>query len=482
MKKILLAIVKSCILLTVACPIFVSTLYSFPAFDDFAEAAGWNEKTTNGLVYLFINVVDNYVGWQGTYSGKFLAAIPVYNLVGLMGLRTVMFIVTAIFFSALVFVGYAVLSWMESSATTTKLRSLSWLLSLSIPFLLFIMGFNRLSEIFCWYEGAAIYTIPLEIGFIGVALAFLYECDNKKWMIWIASICVFLGAGGALVISSLLTAILMFLVIYNYLVEHKITKVTIVFLSSFIGSVINAMAPGNFARHSVIDTEVRPLTCLWMTINRVHFAISYYFQNGFLILLLVLSFVYGVNALRNSEREFKYPVLVTLYGYVTMILVIFPYVLGYSSRTIQERCGFIEQLALAMGVSFIGMYWGAWVAKTKDFKLESSAYIALAMICSLLLVKYVDFENLSSLTPYRILWHMNDGDYAFEAARQQSILEQLDNAEQGSDLVIKIPGDYREELWTNIMTVGITDDPEFWINNSVAESYGLNSVILTYGD
>lgn len=481
MKKVFI-VVCFFIVVSIIFPILISTIYSFPAFDDFAEAAGWNLKTSSGIVYLFTNVKDNYINWQGTYFGKFLAAIPVYNLVGLTGLRVTMFLITVLFFAAIFFVGYAVFKWCQNDKEITTRQIVSVLFTISIPFLLFTMGFNRLSEIFCWYEGAAIYTIPLEIGFIGVALAFLYECDNKKWMIWIASICVFLGAGGALVISSLLTAILMFLLIYNYLVEYKITKVTIVFFSSFIGSVINAIAPGNFARHSVIDTAVRPLTCLWMTINRVHFAISYYFQNGFLILLLVISYAYGVNALRNSRREFKYPVLVTLYGYVTMILVIFPYVLGYSSRTIQERCGFIEQLALAMCVSFIGMYWGAWAAKTKDFKLESSAYIALALICSLLLVKYVDFENLSSLTPYRILWHMNDGDYAFEAARQQSILEQLDNAEQGSDLVIKIPGDYREELWTNIMTVGITDDPEFWINNSVAESYGLNSVILTYGD
>ena len=59
---------------------------------------------------------------------------------------------------------------------------------------------------------------------------------------------------------------------------------------ALIGSIINVVAPGNFVRHSVIDSEIRVGLSVVTTIFRIHDKIARGFQQGFLLLLIVVTF------------------------------------------------------------------------------------------------------------------------------------------------------------------------------------------------
>lgn len=335
---------------------------------------------------------------------------------------------------------------------------------------------NSLADIFYWYTGICVNTLPLCFVFFTIACYFQYDISEKKIYLVVGNVCAFIGAGGALCISGLFCSILLFCIIYNLVVLKKIKRNITMGVVALIGSTINVIAPGNFVRHSVIDSEIRVGLSVVTTIFRIHDEIARGFQHGFLLLLIVATFLYGYNNLKESQFEYKYPLLVTLYCYLGIFITDFPVVLGYSHANLDGRVAFIESVAIVIFCMAAALYWGGWSARKELFNFTKELYFIIVLVCLVPMLKYLDLDQMLELTQNKILYHIVNGDYKTFSERELNIIYDIENSQEQDVIIFKPKKDDNE--WTDLKNNRLTSDPTYYVNYAVAEYYGKNTVIV----
>lgn len=449
-------------------PVLFGCIYGLPSADDFSNTIGWRQWSGNHIIYLFHNMISMYMNWQGTYLGYILGSFPMYYVLGIKGLR-VWLLLTAIGF-LLAFVAFSLNSIKRFGFCKNDERETALLfgtLGLS-----YIFSSNMLDETFYWYTGTCVYTIPLIFALLSITWYFKYEKEqNKRYLILgvIAAIC---GAGGALNISALLCAILLFSVLHNLIAQRTISRSVVIPISALLGSVINAVAPGNFARHEIFDTELRLMTALYYSIRRAGITIISDFEGRILILIVIVTFIWAYNRLQDSKYLFKHPILVSIYGCFGIVVTDFPVALGYSGIDFPQRAVFIERISILVFIMLCTIYWAGWAADKKVFNFTKETLFVLAFIC------VIPMSTLNQFTPVKMCVHMLKGDYKTAVLREENIIEQIKKSEN-MDVIIecKKPSDGE---WSNMKKLGLEEGSESWVNNTIAHYYGKNSITIRY--
>lgn len=464
-----MTIILGLILLTIICPVLVGCLYAVPSADDFPNALGWQNYEGRHIKYMFSNLVNVYKTWQGTYFGVFINAFPVYYYLGLNGLRVWLFGVALFFFAAVFLFG---ISFCRT------LRIEDGALFYITLFLFYVVSTNGLDEIFYWYTGVCVYTLPICFSLFCISFYMLYETSLKRLFLILGIAFAFLAAGGSLDIAALLCSILLFGILYNYLILRKINKSFLIGLTALVGAIINVVAPGNYVRHTYIDEKIRPLLSIGNTLLRVNSVMVSEFRSGLLLAIIVVSFIIAFEKIEKGVLVFKYPGLVTLYCYIAILITDFPVTLGYSSSGLPSRCSFVEHIAIAVYAILASVYWAGWVKNKEIFRFTREIYLIIAMICIIPLSVYFDVYSLRELTPYKMIWHLSKGDYRAAAEREESIIKQINESPE-SDVIVYVsrPSD---EQWVNIKLIGLTEDNANWINVGVANYYGKSSITMQY--
>ena len=344
---------------------------------------------------------------------------------------------------------------------------------------LYVLCNNDLSEIFFWYTGSFGYTLPLSFVFLSISCYMNYERKERNSTLILGSICAIVAAGGALNITALLCALLLMGILYNKIVCKQVKKNIIIGITALIGAIINVIAPGNYVRHAVIDSKIRPLFSICTTLLRVNHVIAIELQKGFLLFVIVIAFIFAYKNSQHSSVKFRYPVLITLYGYFALIITDFPVILGYSSSAnLPGRCTFVESVSTIIFFICVIAYWGGWAAQKNIFQFTAVSFLLIALICSMPLFKYFDIYTLTDLTPYKMVYHIFCGDYKTELERELSIINQIENSTENEVTVcIAKP---KDEEWTNLKKIGLSEDSTFWVNDALADYYSKNAIILQY--
>ncbi len=471
LRKNWLLIICVAVLVSILLPIYIGAFYAVPASDDFSYASKYVLYDTNILKFLLLNVRDYYMTWQGGFSAIFLSGFPTYFFFGTAGLTVEIVICSTLFFVALAWFIKMCLYKMGAS----DIRKFTLVLYTMILF--YVLCVNGLSEIFYWHTGVAEYMMTTTCSFLSAIMYMKYDESSKKNVCLVLG-CIFavIGAGALLNISAFLCTILMFLVAYDIFVQKKINKSCSIFIVAVLFSVVNAVAPGNFARHTFFDSEVRVGEMLFQTMLKINQVISTDIRSGLFLFAAVVSFVYGINRFKESEFDFKLPGLVTLYCYFSMIISDFPIVLGYSGTNFPIRCDFTEKLTVILFIVFAATYWGGWCAQKCDLSFTKEHLIIIGIVCAIPLSAYLNFTTLMEFTPYKMVKHISNGDFKRVSERQKSLIEQVKTSED-ADVVVVIPAPEEGE-WVNIMTTGAGDNAENYINASMAAIYGKNSVVV----
>lgn len=469
-KKIILYF----ILVSFIGPILYGTFYVVPFADDFSKVVTYKTYSCGVLEYLFLNVIDFYKTWQGTYFSAFVGGILTYYWGGLSALRIVMFLTTVFFFVAFSCCVHSILVFFRIERKQHQFVGLLYV----IVGMFFLLNQTKTEEIFYWHTGMSGYTLPLSCALASVACYFHYEMEQKKIWVILGCIMAIFAAGGALDISAFTCSILLFAIAYNYVVRKKIDKNIWVGVCAFIGSFINAIAPGNFIRHELVDSEIRLTGALFATAVRVSDTISESLQNGLLLLIIVVVFLAAHHHLKDSEFEFKYPGIVFVYCLFGIYITDFPVLLGYSFRLLPDRCVFVEQLAVVIWFIILSIYFAGWAAQKKLFEFRKEWYIIIVMICAIHLSNYLSITNLMEFTPYKIATNIMNGNFARVSNRQMDVIAQVENSIEKDVVVYEYLSD--ESEWTTISRVGITEDPAHWINLAVADYYDKDSVVVQY--
>lgn len=261
----------------------------------------------------------------------------------------------------------------------------------------------------------------------------------------------------------------------NWLRNRTFDKSIVVFLVAFIGSVVNAMAPGNFARHSEMDTEIRLVNSIGSSFVRINYVISQEIQFGILLLVIIVSFLIGYFISSSNKIEIRLPGVITICGYIGVAIVDFPVILGYSDTYMPERCIFIERIAILIFVMVSTFGWGAWLKQKNIFRVSVEFLIVIGIVCVVTMSKYIDYREIMEITPYKICAHMANGDYEKANDTFSFVIDRIKESEE--DVIVWIEPKC-EDFWTNIKDVGLREDNNFWINKAVADYYGKRSIAL----
>lgn len=463
------------LLVSMIIPVLIGCFYAGPSADDFSNGVGWVVYQGNHLKYIFEHTIDVYFAWQGTYLGAFLAGIPVYYIGGHVGLRICLFLNALLFMISLyLFVNYS-MKWL---GIKTKGRAVILFYTIGIVYL---FCNNNLDEIFYWYTGICVYTLPLSLMLLCFTCYIQYEATEKNRDLLLGCVLAFLAAGGSLDIAALLCAGLLFAVLYECFINGTIRKNAFIGVTAILGAVINTVAPGNFTRHSAIDEKIRPIQSSVYLILRINEIFASEIKKGFLLLIFIIAFLLAYKHLKNSTKKFKYPVLVSVYAYFAIIITDFPVALGYSGGYyMPERCIFVENLAIVIFVTLCAIYWGGWSSQKNIFRFTPENYLVIALILIIPLSSYLNLESVKELIPYKMTWHMVRGDYKRVCEREENILKHFQNAQE-KDLTVYSEKEVEGE-WTNLKKVDINTNSEYWVNRAIAEYYNLNTVKLEYTD
>lgn len=462
------------ILISFIYPLLHATMYGIPFADDFSYTLSWQDFEGSIWKYLLWNVKDTYLNWQGTYFSALIGGIPTYYLGGLELLRIEMLINTALFFIAV----YSCISSIIACMGITREKVHTVMLMCTIACLFYLLSRTKMEEIFYWRTGITGYTLPLSCALFCIACYFKYEMNvHRRWLL-LGSVLAICAAGGALNIAAFLCAVLLFGIVYNFVVLKKIEKNILIGIAAFLGALANAVAPGNFARHAIVDSEVRLMETLWVTMVRVSDTIADGFQNGMLLVIVVVVFLIAYKNLGESEFQFKYPGLVLIYGLFAIYITDFPVVLGYSGKLMPDRCVFVEQFAVILWCIIATIYWAGWASGKKVFAFSKEWYLVIAIICMIPMTSYLSISKLIEFTPYKVAYNIKNGNFKVLSSRQEDVIRQLENAEEKDVIVYEYKSDETE--WACINRVGITENAEHWINLAVADYYDKDSVVVQY--
>lgn len=454
------------ILIMIGMTLVVAT-YSVIVADDFyyAQNVGKNTGTWSYLKQCFQYVGRVYMEWQGTYSAEFIAAIlnPV-NRHGFDTLRWIMIANVFVFYGALLILVDVVLKRIIPENRNIRV--------VIMALVVFVMAeYDAFPEIFNWYVGATVYSVPLSFGLLALAL-FVVSNSNGKYVV-LSGIFGFIAAGGSLAISGTLCYLMLMLVLYYWIRDRKLAiSNAVMFGCSFAGSLINAAAPGNFLRQGAESSLEFDLgTTVENTIQVYVSSVRWLFEQRNFGAVLAVAVVCGLYISQKKGRELVAWIVVSILSLFTAVVTIFPVVMGYNVPWMPNRCVFVS--FTAFGLTFINMALVTGSVVSGFIKnTKTSAIVKIILIAIALLLVLISPYEIRSYKSARHLKALIDHKYQDNYEMTRELLEGLhDHA--GEDVVVNVPTtpDDIENYYSFYLI-----DKDNWINRAVAWSYDLKSI------
>lgn len=476
MKKVyerIISIIAIISILYMSITMIYATSYTVLVSDDFSHALGVGVYRVGFVEYLkasFAFVKYMYFGWVGSYFGMFLQALlsPVNNF-WFRQLKCVMILNSILFYLALVFFAWKALSMNKGEKRFVKL--------VIIAITVFaICGFQSYPEIFFWYSGAASYTIPLSILLFALVL-FLkgFESNNVLHIVGAVVLGV-MAMGGSLTLVGMGCFAAFIMCLYYVLKEKSVPIKNVIVLFVWICAAgINALAPGNYARHAVMDQSgVHPLKGLYFSTKMVDARWDYFLKETsfvlILLMVLLIGFMWGKKTDDKRERIIK--IVVSFVGLVTPIVAAFPAALGYSSDFMQDRVGFMIDFAIILSSINLANILGRELLGS--VMLGRRKPIAISIILIGFVVLILDGFSISDIKVCQVSKRLSDGVYQNHYYACKEFMDSLEEYEEGDD--VRISSNAFPTFIDDIYNFSLSDDPSYWINRAVSGYYGFNSI------
>lgn len=458
--------------------LLVATRYTVMIADDF-----WYAKMTGRFVnfwdYLKLSwgyMVYEYKYYQGTYFSEFICALfdPV-SWGGFTLLRVIMFINCIVSFASILWMLFEIMEGLFAKRTYIKLVLLAC-------FTFTLTQYDAFPEIFFWYVGAGVYSIPLSLAFFSIALlvrANRKESGHKKGMLIASGILGFLGVGGSLAISGMVTYLVLMIVAFYFLSgKRKEYSNHIIFVIYFLGSLFSAAAPGNFARQSVETSEKISLIKTFGDTCKVFYDIlNFLFVNRNFVVIALVAIMCGITVAGELLVSKKAWYLLTVFLVFLPFIAIFPVVLGYNVPWIPNRCVYIALNAMALFWINLFFIIGTFIGERINSNGKAAVVIGLSIV-SVIIVLAGDF-SIRSYKSVRHIKNLYDGVYQSSYEDTKEILESLENLE-GQDVVLDVTTD--PNIIENYYSFYIPNETNTFINDAVAWKYNLSSVVSSRED
>lgn len=482
-------------LISITCVIIITAIvgvtaagagYSVLSGDDFTHGVrvgAFHVSLPEYFAASLLYVKDLYTDWQGTFFAMFLQAFlsPINNF-GLPQLRAVMVVNVLLFFGALLVLLWVGLSFFRADADclpgevlSEEKRLVSFRLVLLTVFVATIANADVYAEIWFWFSGAVAYSIPFSVLLVALSLFLLINKGEvkprrKTGYAAAAGILFFLSSGGTLMVAGIGCYTALILTGVFYLLTRKVSAHNLaVFAAGVIGALVNAAAPGNFARHDGTAGAGLHFGQAFRDTGRMFAEETGRLFKGTMLgpvfLLLIAAGLYLAGKCRIALREYG---VVTALALAAGMAAYFPVALGYGDYYVPNRCYFIIDTALVISLLNLALFAGICLHKIWGVPADARNIAVFFYVCLAVLI--VSPLTLSEMPLYKVARSVHNGSYRDYYGECVKIYDYLETCPE-KDVVIDVPA-YIE----NFECFYLDEDVNGWVNAGVAQFYHKNSV------
>lgn len=471
----------------------ITCMYSFCTADDYwhAMVAGGTQDSIGGLLRAAWSFnVDRYLNWNGMYLTMFIQILFCPLNMGFISVDTGLHIILLI--DWLLFVG---MTWLVTRRVVQWLGiSSGWGCAGCFALYLTIwLNLYSYSEDFLWFSGATSYTMPMICAGAGLALCLPRYCGrgsrigqrsahgNGPIRILCSGLLFFLAAGGSLEIALAMCWLLLILVIAQVCRDRRIRMQALVPVAfAYIGTLINGIAPGNYARQATTEEGSVGLRAIYHALQTTLFEtfdeLSRLFNTSVLGFGIVAAVLAGIILHGYLRRERVHQALLIVIGMLPLPFVeVFPIALGYGGILgLPGRAMLLIAMTTAALCLIPALCAGWYLAEIWNNRRALLSVTTLAMLIVMMtdnvaLYRTYDTDHVKQL-PMSVLamdWQKGWTRYYYEDV--QAFYQRIADA-AGTDLVLC------DEDFPDTPN-GLMD---LVVHNAdcVAEYYGLNSLTV----
>ena len=478
LNKVFNAVLILLMVMTIASPM-VGTMYTFLSEDDFGYESGGVEASAqyqSSVIGSFYKTVNIYKTQQGCYTPMFLDHLfRPYSRFGLPGFHVAMFSYVAIFILSLFFISFVLVKEKTASLSVLLVALMS----------VFTMSETNLdTDIIYWHTETLGYT--LMVGFLFFALGFsvlAVRNNGAKSVIYIilSSVFAFLASGASLTVVAVNCAVLLAVIVLDFEKFRERKHLVIPFVSGFIGALINAVAPGNFARadeslipgHETIWDGFRDtFSCLFKSYPK---AIDLVFILCALF-VLAICVLYKIKVLDGKMTGIRM-LIVVLGVFLLQYFEVFPAAYGNHSDELSPHLAIEHYIITRLTVLFVIICLAQWIHE--NFEVVEKAGMAFKVACAvaavLIIVLPATRAIISDSFTARTFRDLKSGTMNRVYTIREYELATFELAEDGSDCIIYQPWDISSESMTHM---GITSDSAWIVNRSAANMFKLHTTTV----
>lgn len=456
-------------------PIAYIALHSVPSADDFFNAVLMSDLRESHGGSLFAAAIDTTAEGYWSVGGYFFSLFlnrfvtPLLRA-GVVGVRAFNLFGGLFFFAAL----YAITRSIVGDLIA-KDRSLIWGVFFAVTFCLINSYGYR--EVYAWYCVVVAYIVPIAVSFCMVAFYLTALRSGKPAFAVLAALFGFLASGTSLNVVVLNCGMAVLLLIVGIRRFGKPKMSICITAIIILGALINVAAPGNFARHDAIATDYNFVEALVVSVKLVVKRGLYFLTSTSLVAIAaVIMVAIFVKMDENSKAKCSgLQLVVTAFlFFVGAVATDFPVLLGYSNITFPDRALFVQDMVMQILILiWFGQLAVFLKAKMPSFEFSRGVIAAIAVVC--LLACCLPFVNRSPAewTTPRMIGEIADGSISSFSETELGIMDEIEGSSD-EDVVI----DHQEALPGFVVNIGLTADKDYWVNVSVAEYYGKDSVVL----
>ncbi len=448
----------------------IASIYTVNQSDDYQHAmeiGGFHEGFFTYFATSFSYMIRMYKGWAGNYFSMFLQSLlSPPNNGGAMQLRLVM-IANALLFIAVFFV--LVMRYIKRVYDIDTPAGLAILALIVFP----LMNYRCYYEIFYWFSGAVSYSFPLSFLYLAFILGIGCCSKNKeKRVSYIAAlICAFLGAGGSLTLAGAGCYVLLIALVYDRYVSGRWNiRIAGLFATTFLGTLINVLAPGNYVRADGDGTGVSFAGAVVNTFRAAYTEYRWLFHDTTFLVVIMIAIMIGAILAGRLKPERRAYYVAAFAALLTPFAAIFPVVMGYGSDFLANRTLFVIDATVYISMINAALAVGAWLSDI----LGEGGIRQLAVVFASCAAVFLCMSNYSvkDMASVRTLLSDLNGtfsDYYDECAKMEEYFALCKDKDvvMTPDRVPAGPADFSCFYLENS-----------WVNDSIAQYYGMRSLYL----
>lgn len=455
-------------------PFLIVSFFTLPYSDDFMTAADMHINSAENSLYFNKAIkatINYYKNWGGFYFATFMNIfLSPFARWGLNGMRIVIFLFQILHYIALYALVYEVVYSIYKSKKQEDILPI---------YTMVIFTYNNLgiqNEVLTWYTGVVAYVFVVTCMLFGTAFFFRGIRTQKKLAFICATVLFFLASGGALNIVVLNCGVAILAGALGIWI-YKEKKSWGIIGGAFVGGIINAIAPGNFVRHSAITEHYYVGEAVKGALYHVWERWQELMLKTPWMLILLFMFFWALYITKPSDKfAFKKPALIIALYFVACVMVDFPVYLGYSNYY-PGRCAWVEDCCIYLGAFVVVFYLAGWM-KTHGYELRLNREVAwcISISCILFMCSLGGTKSFDDYPTVQLIKQLTNGEIKDFTGYWEDILNEIENSDDSDVEIDRV----QREKNQFIKDPDIYGTKEDYTNTVVAAYYNKESVIIKY--